>query len=59
MIDAKLGRKNHGLIPTTAIGRGLKPLDVRTNPEPDSTVGENKQKKLFNYASTHTSCLMV
>jgi hypothetical protein len=46
MIGAKLGRKNHGLIPATTIGRGLKSLDVRTNPEPDSTVGENKQTKI-------------
>jgi hypothetical protein len=30
VIDAELGRKDHGSIPATAIGRRLEPLDVRT-----------------------------
>jgi hypothetical protein len=30
VIDAKLGRKDYGSIPQTAIGRRLKPLDART-----------------------------
>jgi hypothetical protein len=29
--------------PASAIGRGLEPLDVRTDPEPDST-GDKNQK---------------
>jgi hypothetical protein len=33
MIDAELGKKNHSLIPATAIRRGLKPLDARRNKE--------------------------
>jgi hypothetical protein len=28
--DAELGRKDHGSIPATAIGRELEPLNVRT-----------------------------
>jgi hypothetical protein len=28
--------------PATAIGRGLEPLDARTDPEQDSTGGEKK-----------------
>jgi hypothetical protein len=32
VIGAELGRKNHGSIPTTVIGRGLKLLDDRTDP---------------------------
>ena len=35
MIDVGLGRENHSSIPATAIRRGLKPLDARTNPEPN------------------------
>ncbi|MCI21744.1 hypothetical protein A2U01_0042914, partial [Trifolium medium] len=31
VIDAELGREDHGSIPATAIGRGQKPLDVRTD----------------------------
>ncbi|MCI52291.1 hypothetical protein A2U01_0073535, partial [Trifolium medium] len=29
VIAARLGREDHGSIPATAIGRRLKPLDVR------------------------------
>ncbi|MCI45825.1 hypothetical protein A2U01_0067064, partial [Trifolium medium] len=32
VIDAELGREDHGSIPATAIGRRLEPLDVRTDP---------------------------
>ncbi|MCI58347.1 hypothetical protein A2U01_0079602, partial [Trifolium medium] len=32
MIDVELGREDHSSIPATAIGRGLKPLDARTDP---------------------------
>jgi hypothetical protein len=32
VIDAELGKEDHDLIPVTAIGRGLKPLDARTDP---------------------------
>jgi hypothetical protein len=31
VIDAELGRRDHGSIPAAAIGRGLEPLDVRTD----------------------------
>jgi hypothetical protein len=31
VISAKFGREDHGSIPTTAIRRGLKSLDVRTD----------------------------
>jgi hypothetical protein len=30
VIDAELGRENHGSIPATAIERGLEPLNVKT-----------------------------
>jgi hypothetical protein len=45
VIDAEPGRKNHGSIPATMIRRGLKPLDARTDPEPDSIGGENQNGK--------------
>jgi hypothetical protein len=32
VIDAELGMKDHGSIPSTAIGRGLESLDARTDP---------------------------
>jgi hypothetical protein len=35
VIDAELGREDNGLIPTTAIGKGLKSFDTRTDPESD------------------------
>ncbi|MCH97209.1 RNA polymerase subunit beta, partial [Trifolium medium] len=31
VVDAGLGREEHGSIPATAIGRGLEPLDSRTD----------------------------
>jgi hypothetical protein len=31
--------------PAIAIGRGLEPFDAITDPEPDSTGGEKKNKK--------------
>jgi hypothetical protein len=34
------------LIPVVAIGKGLKSLKVRTDPETDSTGGERKKKLL-------------
>jgi hypothetical protein len=33
MIDIEFGREDHGSIPATAIRRGLKPLNVRTDPQ--------------------------
>jgi hypothetical protein len=33
VIDAELGREDHGLIPATTIKRGLEPLDVITDPQ--------------------------
>jgi hypothetical protein len=33
VIGAKFGREDHGSIPTTAIGRRLKPLDDRIDPQ--------------------------
>jgi hypothetical protein len=35
VIDAELGREDHGSILATVIRRGLKPLDTKTDPEPD------------------------
>jgi hypothetical protein len=35
VIGAEFGRDDHVSIPATAIERRLKPLDVRTDPEPD------------------------
>jgi hypothetical protein len=35
VIDAELDRDDRGSIPATAIGRRLKPLDARTDPESD------------------------
>jgi hypothetical protein len=32
VIDAELGREDYGLIPATAIGRGLELLNARTDP---------------------------
>ncbi|MCI36992.1 hypothetical protein A2U01_0058216, partial [Trifolium medium] len=32
VIGAELGREAYSSIPTTAIGRGLKPLDASTDP---------------------------
>ncbi|MCI35121.1 hypothetical protein A2U01_0056342, partial [Trifolium medium] len=32
VIDAGFGREDHGSIPATAIGMGLKSLDARTDP---------------------------
>jgi hypothetical protein len=35
MIDAELGREDHGLILRYCDWEELEPLDARTNPEPD------------------------
>jgi hypothetical protein len=35
VIGVEFGREDHSLIPTTAIGRRLKPLDTIIDPEPD------------------------
>jgi hypothetical protein len=40
MFGAELGREDTVRFPATAFGRGLEPLDARTDPEPDSTDGE-------------------
>jgi hypothetical protein len=32
VIDAKLGREDHGSIPRNCDWKGLKPLDARTDP---------------------------
>jgi hypothetical protein len=42
VIDAEVGRKNHGSIPAFAIGRELKLLDAITDLEPYSTGGSKK-----------------
>jgi hypothetical protein len=39
--DAELGREDHSSIPRNCDREGLKPLDARTDPELDSTGGEN------------------
>jgi hypothetical protein len=44
VIGAELGREDHGSIPTTAIGRGLKPLYVKTEPWTKLTGGESQKK---------------
>jgi hypothetical protein len=35
VIDAEFGRKDHGSIARNAIGRGLEPLDAKTDSESD------------------------
>jgi hypothetical protein len=35
MIDIKFGREDYCSIPAPAVGRWLKPLDAKTDPEPD------------------------
>jgi hypothetical protein len=49
VIDTELGRKDHGSIPTTAIWKGLEPLDARTDPNQIKLVVKNKKK----YISPH------
>jgi hypothetical protein len=44
VIDIKLDRKDHSSIPVTAIGKELKPLDVRTDPKSNSTIGRSEKK---------------
>jgi hypothetical protein len=44
VIDVKLGREDHSLIPATATGRRLESLDDRTDPKSDSTASENEEK---------------
>jgi hypothetical protein len=44
VIDIKLGRKDHSSIPVTAIGKEQEPLDVRTDPKSNSTVGRSEKK---------------
>jgi hypothetical protein len=54
VIDVGLGRKDHGSILATALGKGLEPFDVRTRLELWTTSalfsyepeGENKKKYL-------------
>jgi hypothetical protein len=45
VIDADLDREDHGSIPATVMGKGLEPLDGRTDPES----GGKSQKKNLNY----------
>jgi hypothetical protein len=47
VIDAELGRKDYGLIPATAIGRGIEPLDVKNDP-PNQIKLVVKIKKKWN-----------
>jgi hypothetical protein len=47
VIGAEHDMEDHCSIPTTAIERGLKPVDAITDLEPDKTGGESK-KKTFN-----------
>jgi hypothetical protein len=44
VIDAELGTEDHGSIPRNCGREGVKPLDARTNSEPDFSGGENKKK---------------
>jgi hypothetical protein len=43
VIDAEFGREEHSSIHAAVIERRLKPLDVRSDPEPDSTGGKTKR----------------
>jgi hypothetical protein len=46
VIDAEFGRETHGSIATIAIGRGLKPLDARTDPPNQIKLVVNAKKKI-------------
>jgi hypothetical protein len=50
VIDTELGRKDHGSIPTTAIWKGLEPLDARTDPNQIKLVVKNKKNKKLSRA---------
>jgi hypothetical protein len=52
VIGTELGRGDHSSIPATAIGRGLEPLDVRTDPRTRLNWW-CKQKKLNIYFLCH------
>jgi hypothetical protein len=43
VIDVELSREDHGLVPATAIGRGLEPLDARTIPNQIKLVVKSKK----------------
>jgi hypothetical protein len=43
VIDAEFGRKDHSSISHNCNKKGLKSLDVKTDPELDSTNGKNKK----------------
>jgi hypothetical protein len=45
VIDAELSMKDHSSIPATAIGRGLKPLDVKIDSEPPKQIKLVVEKK--------------
>jgi hypothetical protein len=45
VIDAQLGREDHGSILRNCNREGLKPLDVRTDPEPINQIKLGLKKK--------------
>jgi hypothetical protein len=45
VIGAEFGRKDYGSIPAAAIGRGLKPLDAKTDPPNQIKLGVKIKKK--------------
>jgi hypothetical protein len=45
VINAEFGREDHGSIPTTAIGRGFKPLDAIIDPRIGLNWWEKQKKK--------------
>jgi hypothetical protein len=52
LIDAELGiGRTTVRFPAIVIGRRLEPLDVRTDPKPDSTGGENQKKSISSILS--------
>ncbi|PNY07109.1 palmitoyl-protein thioesterase 1-like, partial [Trifolium pratense] len=63
------GRDDRGSIPATAIEKRMKPLDIRTDPEPDLTYGIGDQcsnhgvksftEELINYSGVQGFCVEV
>jgi hypothetical protein len=49
VIDAELDREDYDSIPTTAIGRGWEPLDVKVDPRTRLDIGGENKNKLFIY----------
>jgi hypothetical protein len=60
VIDAELGRKDHSLIFTIAIGKELNHLIPELTPEPNSTGGEKKiLLSMTRIALCHVWCLII